>query len=149
LDTLAVGKLLALDLARGWDGEALRANVTDGLAPELQELLFPLTFPNDRILVGHDKTRVASLAWGEETAQGSNNWVVSGAHTRSGRPLLANDPHLNLGVPSIWTAVQLTTRDGLDVGGVTMPGTPGVILGRNQRLAWGCTNVHDDSADLY
>lgn len=83
-----------------------------------------------------------------ETSRGSNNWVISGAHTATGRPLLANDPHLGLGVPSIWSAVHLTAPD-LDVAGVVLPGTPGVILGRNRRIAWGCTNVHDDNADLY
>jgi acyl-homoserine lactone acylase PvdQ len=83
-----------------------------------------------------------------ETSRGSNNWVISGAHTATGRPLLANDPHLGLGVPSIWAAVHLTAPD-LDVAGVVLPGTPGVTLGRNRRIAWGCTNVHDDGADLY
>ena len=146
-DTVAVGKLLALDLAQGWEAEAFRASVGDALPPEVQDLLFPSAFPDDRILFGAD-TRPAQPASGDEAARGSNNWVVSGAHTATGKPLLANDPHLGLTVPSIWTAVHLTTPD-LDVAGVTLPGAPGVILGRNRRVAWGCTNVHDDSADLY
>ncbi len=149
VDTVAVGKLLALDLAQGWDGEAFRSVVGDQLPPDVQELVFPKTFPNDRILVGHDGSRAAGDAVADDDARGSNNWVVSGAHTATRLPLLANDPHLNLGVPSIWTAVHLTAADGLDVAGVTLPGAPGVILGRNRRVAWGCTNVHDDSADLY
>jgi len=148
-DTVATGKLLALDLAQGWDGEAFRAVVADKLPTDVQDLLFPSTFPDDRILVGSD-TRAPGGATGApaETTQGSNNWVVSGAHTASGKPLLANDPHLTLGVPSIWTAVHLSAGD-LDVAGVTMPGVPGVILGRNRHVAWGATNVHDDCADLY
>jgi penicillin amidase len=150
VDTVAVGKLLAFDLAQGWDGEAFRAVVGDQLPADVQDLLFPRTFPNDRILVGSDAGgRLSADASPEESGRGSNNWVVSGAHTATGLPLLANDPHLNLGVPSIWTAVHLTTSDGLDVAGVTLPGAPGVILGRNRRVAWGCTNVHDDSADLF
>ena len=148
-DSLAVGKLLALDLAQGWEDEALRATAYDRLPADVQAMLFPKLFAQDRILVGHDVT-VPSGA-GEavtETARGSNNWVISGAHTASGRPLLANDPHLGLGVPSIWSAVHLTSPE-IDVAGVVLPGTPGVTLGRNRRIAWGCTNVHDDSADLY
>jgi len=152
-DTIAVGKLLALDLAQGWEAEAFRATVGDTLPAEVQDLLFPSVFPDDRVLFGEDRGGsqggAAQHAPGdEERARGSNNWVVSGAHTATGKPLLANDPHLGLGVPSIWTAVHLTAPD-LDVAGVTLPGAPGVILGRNRRVAWGCTNVHDDSADLY
>jgi len=149
VDSLATGKLLALDLASGWEGEAFRAVVADRLPADVQDLLFPTTFPDDRILVGSDGAapRGAGAA-ARETTTGSNNWVVSGAHTATGKPLLANDPHLALGVPSIWTAVHLSAED-LDVAGVTMPGVPGVILGRNRHVAWGATNVHDDCADLY
>jgi penicillin amidase len=147
-DTIAVGKLLALDLAQGWEAEAFRATVGDTLPAEVQDLLFPSVFPDDRVLFGEDNRRAPAVTQIAEHARGSNNWVVSGAHTATGKPLLANDPHLGLGVPSIWTAVHLTAPD-LDVAGVTLPGAPGVILGRNRRVAWGCTNVHDDSADLY
>ena len=148
-DSLAVGKLLALDLAQGWEDEALRARVYDRLPADVQAILFPKLFAQDHILVGQDAAVAAG--GGEvltETARGSNNWVISGAHTATGRPLLANDPHLALGVPSIWSAVHLTSPE-MDVAGVVLPGTPGVTLGRNRRIAWGCTNVHDDSADLY
>ena len=149
VDTLATGKLLCLDLASGWEAEAFRAVVGDRLPRDVQDLLFPTTFPDDRILFGRDGGPPAAGAVApREPTKGSNNWVLSGTHTASGKPLLANDPHLSLGVPSIWTAVHLSAPD-LDVAGVTMPGVPGVILGRNQRLAWGATNVHDDCADLY
>ena len=150
VDTVAVGKLLAMDLAQGWDGEAFRATVGDTLPKDVQEMLFPTIFPQDHILVGHDVPGAAppAAAAARETAIGSNNWVMSGAHTATGLPLLANDPHLGLGVPSIWTAVHVTAP-GLDVAGVTLAGAPGVIIGRNRDLAWGCTNVHDDGADLF
>jgi penicillin G amidase len=152
-DTMAVGKLLALDLASGWDGEAFRAVVGDRLPADVQDLLFPTLFPEDRILFASDGAPGAppggpSAGLPPDLSRGSNNWVISGAHTATGRPLLANDPHLNLGVPSLWSAVHLTAP-GIDVAGVVLPGTPGVTLGRNTHLAWGATNVHDDSADLY
>src|SRR5256712_1757015 len=79
---------------------------------------------------------------------GSNNWVVSGAHTASGKPLLSNDPHLGHQMPNLWYEVHL--RSGkLDVAGVALPGTPAVILGHNQRIAWGFTNVGPTVEDLY
>jgi penicillin amidase len=147
VDTLAVGKLLARDLAGGWEQEAYRVLFADRLPADVQDVLYPTRFADDHVLFGHDRGEAAASA-AEPTARGSNNWVLSGAHTATGRPLLANDPHLGLSVPSIWTTVHVQAPD-LDVAGVTLPGTPGVILGRNRRIAWGCTNVHDDSADLY
>ena len=79
---------------------------------------------------------------------GSNNWVVSGARTVSGKPLLANDPHLTLTTPSIWYLAHLSAP-GLDVIGSTLPGLPFVVLGRNARIAWGATNTGPDTQDLY
>lgn len=79
---------------------------------------------------------------------GSNNWVVSGAHTSSGRPLLANDPHLALGIPGIWYEADLEAP-GFHAAGVTLPGAPFVILGHNQHIAWGFTNSGADVQDLY
>jgi penicillin amidase len=148
LDTLAVGKLLARDLAGGWEQEVYRALYADTLPKDVQAVLYPMRFPDDRILFGHDGATAPSDSGAEETARGSNNWVVAGAHTASGKPLLANDPHLGLGVPSIWAVVHLQAPD-FDVAGVTLPGTPGVVIGRNRHIAWGCTNVHDDATDLY
>ena len=78
----------------------------------------------------------------------SNNWVVSGKRTASGKPLLANDPHLRPTAPSIWHMVHLSAP-GVRVAGVTAAGLPGVILGHNDRVAWGFTNVGPDVQDLY
>jgi penicillin amidase len=78
----------------------------------------------------------------------SNNWVVSGKHTLSGKPLLANDPHLAASAPSIWHLVHLSAP-GLRVAGVTAPGLPGIVIGHNDRIAWGFTNVGPDVQDLY
>ncbi len=83
-----------------------------------------------------------------DLALGSNNWVVSGARTRSGKPLLANDPHLGHSIPSVWYMIHLEAP-GLDVSGVSLPGAPAVIIGHNQRIAWGFTNTGPDVQDLY
>jgi len=81
-------------------------------------------------------------------AQASNNWVVSGAHTASGKPMLANDPHLNASVPSVWYIAHLGAP-GVRVGGVTPPGIPGIVIGHNEDIAWGVTNLMADVQDLY
>lgn len=85
---------------------------------------------------------------------GSNSWVVSGAHTASGKPLLANDPHLGAAMPSVWYQMGLHCRTvspecPFDVAGFSFSGLPGVVIGHNARIAWGFTNLGPDVADLY
>jgi penicillin G amidase len=79
---------------------------------------------------------------------GSNNWAVSGKKTKNGNPILANDPHLNLNLPSLWYAMQLSTPE-YSVKGATLPGALGVISGFNQTIAWGVTNATKDARDWY
>lgn len=85
---------------------------------------------------------------GIEVQPGSNAWVISGRRTASGRPILANDPHLEFSAPSIWYMVHLQAP-GLNVTGVALPGVPCVIIGHNDRIAWGVTNLQYDVEDLY
>ena len=85
---------------------------------------------------------------GTVDGKGSNNWVVSGRHTVSGKPLLANDPHLGLSAPAIWYFAHLETPT-LNTIGATLPGLPFVVLGRTQKVAWGFTNTGPDVQDLY
>jgi penicillin G amidase len=83
---------------------------------------------------------------------GSNNWVVSGAHTISGKPLLSNDMHLGHQMPNLWYEAHLRCDQGcgnFDAAGVTLPGMPYVIVGHNQRIAWGFTNVGPTAEDVY
>lgn len=96
---------------------------------------------------------------GTNDGLGSNNWVVSGSRTRSGKPLLANDPHLGLSAPAIWYFAHLQSPEGrasdgsslpaLNVTGATLPGMPFVVLGRTAEVAWGFTNTNPDVQDLY
>lgn len=79
---------------------------------------------------------------------GSNNWVVSGDHTATGKPLLANDTHLELSIPPIWYEIHLSAP-GWNVKGLTLPGAPLVVIGHNDRIAWGFTNNGADVEDLY
>ncbi len=96
----------------------------------------------------------APVTFGTGTGVGSNAWAVAGEHTESGAPLLANDPHLAPGQPSIWYQVGLHCRDvgpecPFDVAGYSFAGLPGVIIGHNQDVAWGFTNLGPDVTDLY
>lgn len=100
--------------------------------------------------------QAAAQAWasafgrdlGLSEGKGSNAWVVSGERTVSGKPLLANDPHLGLSAPAIWYFARLQAP-GLDVIGATLPGLPFVVLGRTRSAAWGFTNTGPDVQDLY
>jgi penicillin amidase len=80
--------------------------------------------------------------------EGSNNWAVGGSRSATGNPILANDPHLSLSLPSIWFQVQLHTPQQ-NCYGVALPGVPGVIIGFNNDIAWGVTNVGHDVSDWY
>lgn len=84
----------------------------------------------------------------QEDGIGSNNWALSGSKTASGYPILANDPHLNLTLPSIWYQIQLHAP-GLNAYGVSLPGAPGITIGFNEHIAWGVTNVAADVLDYY
>ncbi len=104
-------------------------------------------------LIGRDLQRWADEL-GNIEGKGSNNWVVSGARSKTGMPLLANDPHLGLSAPAIWYFARLQAPDadgikGMDVIGATLPGTPFVVLGRTAQVAWGFTNTGPDVQDLY
>lgn len=79
---------------------------------------------------------------------GSNNWVVAGSKTASGAPILCNDPHLELSLPSIWYEIQLQNKES-NAYGVSLPGTPFVIIGFNDSIAWGVTNAQRDVKDYY
>jgi penicillin amidase len=151
LDSVVWTKVMALDLGGNWRGELLRMHLARTLPLErIGEFLPP--YPGDKPLAIRDIGKLyegismpPSPGW---PPGGSNSWVVSGARSASGKPLLANDPHLRLTAPPVWYLAHLSAP-GMDVIGATLPGVPGVIIGRNQRLAWGFTNTGSDVQDLY
>ena len=104
------------------------------------------------LLAGGDPARVNFLFPSRSALRSAarlpNAWAVSGAHTASGKPLLANDPHLEFAAPATWYQVHLQAP-GLNVEGVSLPGVPAVIVGHNDRIAWGVTNLGFDVQDLY
>ncbi len=128
-DCALAGLQMYLNLTNSWrDDLNKNALLEDGDRPKI-EFLFP-------------------LRTGSEPQPGSNAWAIGGAHTASGKPILANDPHLEYGMPSTWYMVHLMAP-GLNVTGVSLPGLPCVIIGHNERIAWGVTNLHFDVQDVY
>ena len=163
IDTIAFGKLMADDLSVNYDQEVAMADLSAKLGLDRASQLLP-AYPNGKAtIVGQSAlpgnpegsaklTRRISIFGDSEVAGlvGSNNWVIDGTRTATGRPLLANDPHLSVQNPSIWYAMQLTAQDGsLNVEGVTFAGVPGIVVGHNQNITWGVTNLGPDTQDLY
>jgi penicillin amidase len=91
-------------------------------------------------------SRPSALVSRLSSSKGSNSWTIAGSRTSSGLPLLANDPHLPLSIPSIWYLAVLHAP-GVDAAGVSIPGVPGIVIGRNRRIAWGMTASYVDDAD--
>ena len=182
-DSLAWGKVMSWDLGGNMRMEIERAVALATLPPERAKQLFP-AYPGDRHpfitmvdaastgggtttfvvpdgAVGALTSAASTVSLvdgvtlgGEGTGIGSNSWVVSGEHSPTGMPLLANDPHLGAQMPSIWYQVGLHCRSvdedcPFDVAGFSFAGVPGVIIGHNDRIAWGFTNVSPDVQDLY
>ena len=95
-----------------------------------------------------DNSLLVNMLPQPEDGTGSNNWAVAGKKTKNGNPILANDPHLSLNLPSLWYSMQLSTPTH-SVKGATLPGALGVISGFNQNIAWGVTNATKDARDWY
>ena len=129
VDTLLCGLEMYRDLTTTWRQELQKITMLASGDPAKVNFLF-----SSRI--------------GTEFQPGSNAWVLSGKHTASGKPILANDPHLRFSIPSVWYQVHLQAP-GLDVTGGSLPGVPCVIIGHNDRIAWGATNLGFDVQDLY
>lgn len=152
IDSLTIGKYMAYDLGGHWNLLAFRHWAVNNLSEELYSEL-DITYPEDAktVTASEDAPKVAS--WFDAAVlpnefNGSNNWVVSGDKTASGKPLLADDPHLGLGTPSIWYQMHLQSPEQ-NVSGVIFAGIPGIILGHNDEIAWGVTNVGPSVQDLY
>lgn len=175
-DTLVIGKILADGLGTTWYQDANVSSLKEKLSKEKFEQLTDKTTDYDVVLFGKDsekakgksasikfdndlekfvaesiETRKRSLIrtgfYAEELAA-SNNWVISGKRTKDGKAILANDPHLQASAPGIWYLINLSIP-GMRVSGVTFPGVPGVVLGHNEYIAWGATNVGPDVQDIY
>ena len=152
LDSLTIGKFMAFDLGGHWERQAFNYYLMNHFDEEVAYELFP-TYPENgptNILEEEyvDVTASLSKAVMPHEFNGSNNWAVSGEKTKSGSPLLSDDPHLGLSTPSIWYQSHLESPN-YNVSGVIFAGVPGIILGHNDHVAWGVTNVGPDVQQLY
>lgn len=162
IDSVSWAIMMAWDLGGNWTTELTRMRLALKLpVSRIDELIPP--YPGDQPLISTDyaalyrelkvdpKLATQALLAAPESGidgVGSNNWVLAGSRTTTGRPLLANDPHLKLSAPALWYFARLDAP-GLKVAGATLPGLPVVVLGQNEDIAWGFTNTAPDVQDLY
>ncbi len=167
-DSLLWAKAMAWKLSGYWRDDALRGKLAAKLPRDEIEQLFVHPGPNDPVTL---KPRAQKQARASETLPSrlppevapvlrqlaelpwtgvgaSNEWVVSGARSETGKPLLANDPHLELQLPVLWYLLRITTPD-MTLAGATAPGAPGLLLGQNGHIAWGFTATETDTQDLF
>jgi penicillin amidase len=135
VDSILISLYMYRSLTTTWPEKMTKRNLLAAGDPEKVGFLFPLRGG-------------AEVSPGGEIQPGSNAWAISGRLTASGKPLLSNDMHLEYSIPGVWFMVGLR-MPGMHVAGVSLPGTPGVIVGHNDYLAWGLTNLHFDVQDLY
>ena len=174
VDSLVWAKMMAWDLGGNWNNELMRATLVAKIGPEDAAFLMPPYTADGPLILptsvaapatpNHEaKTpiqpetaeRLLELAdemllitgIGDQLA-GSNNWVIGGSRTASGKPLLVNDPHLANRIPSIWYLAHIK-GETINAIGATFPGLPVVVIGHNERIAWGVTNTDPDVQDLY
>ncbi|WP_181782250.1 MULTISPECIES: penicillin acylase family protein [Cytobacillus] len=151
VDSLTIGKYMAYDLGGHWESQAFRYYLLQHFPEEKAYELFP-SYPEEApyIIGKHDLNIEESFANAITPPEfnGSNNWVAAGSKTASGKPILADDPHLSLSTPSIWYQMHLQSPE-MNVSGVIFAGIPGIILGHNENIAWGVTNTGPDVQDLY
>ncbi len=145
MDSLIIKQVMAMLLSADFPSEAVRANLMYRIGHEKAfEIL------EEGLVMPSFQVEKASLSGLMDTIypQQSNNWILSGERTVTGKPLLANDPHLEINIPPVWYEMHLQCPT-LNVVGVTLPGLPWVIIGHNDDIAWGLSNSAVDSQDLY
>ena len=149
-DSVAVLKGMAMELSGNAFTEAARAQLVSVLGRRSVEDFFPpfsdAPLPSYLDML-YGTTRTGEVS-GVPDITASDNWAVDGAHSVTGKPLLANDPHLGFSIPSVWYLAHLSFGDEDIVGG-TLAGIPAIIAGRNRHMAWGETNTGPDTQDLY
>lgn len=155
-DGVAVHYVMSVDLNIAFGVEMLHAAIAEKVGEKMAQEIFPdyvegypLIIPEGSAALEFLKTlNLAAEMRGAEGGGASNSWVVSGNKSVTGKPILANDPHLGLGVPGIWYEAHLVTPS-MNVSGSLLPGIPFVIIGANEHVGWGFTNVMADDADFY
>lgn len=162
LNSLTWAKVMAWDLGGNRTEELERAQIAAHLGAPAVAVLMPGYDPADPVILPASAATLQAVpelarrgfALGSGPEIGSNNWVVAGDRTATGAPLLANDPHLSIQMPSIWYEIGLHCEPlgpecGLNLVGASFAGVPGVVIGHNDHIAWGVTNLGPDVQDLF
>ncbi len=139
---------LSWTLSSNWDRELLRVHLAESLGADAAALLLPPMPTSDPLIAAGGLAGRLLQAPREPAGQGSNTWVLAGSRTRTGMPLLANDPHLLVQQPAPWLEFHLHAP-GYEARGVALPFAPGILAGATAHHAWGITNVTGDVQDLY
>jgi penicillin amidase len=155
-DTLAVSMATVLDLVDSWDDVIRRSQVGKNAFYSITDPAYDAPIAPRKIApvpplparTSSAQTAQYFRSWHDRAPIGSNEWAVGAAHSDTGRALLANDPHLRLGIPGVWYLVDLRD-DQIHVAGASLAGTPGVILGHNDDIAWGATNGTVTTESVY
>ena len=155
-DGVAVHYVMAVDLNMALGVEMLHAAVIEKVGENVAQEIFPdyaegypTIIPQGLAVLEFLKTlNLARAVRGSEGGGASNSWVVAGNKSVTGKPILANDPHLGLGAPGIWYEAHLVSPS-MNVSGAVLPGMPFIIIGANEHVAWGFTNVMADDTDFY
>lgn len=160
LDIVALSTMMAWELQGGWDSELFFGAINEQLGSDyLNEILpfyndsFITIASNDVLLKSYqdfasDTKKIREILKTDRDGYGSNAWVVSGSKTDTGFPLLANDPHLSYGQPPWWYEIRLKS-DNYNFGGYGLYGFPLPVIGHNDHIGWGFTNVMTDDMDFY
>lgn len=157
-DSLVWAKLMALGLDGNWRAELLRLRLANKIGEDgVKFLIEPAGDSRDSTLslvlqavrnIDLDRLYAETDNTATRKREASNEWVLSGAHAISGKPLLANDPHLGFSFPGVWYLARLV-GPGFDIRGATSPGSPAVVLGHNGTIGWGFTTTNLDSQDVF
>jgi penicillin amidase len=156
-DSLVIGKIEAYQLSDNFKLKLLRARLIAKLGEKRTNWLFPGARPSDPIttLPATSDTHASGDSIDDELGAltgigkgASNEWVVAGSRTLTGKPILANDPHLELSAPILWYLARVVTSEG-SVKGATLPGAPVFVLGQNDSIAWGLTTADSNVQDLF
>ena len=156
-DSLVWGKLMAWQLSRNHAQEIARARLAKALPADQAAWLMPRLSENSPVTTlperhadhaGLDDPEAKLAKWFPFAHGASNEWAIAGALTESGKPILANDPHLELGAPILWYLARIDTPDE-SITGASVPGLPAFPLGHNRSIAWGITSSQTDTQDLF
>lgn len=145
VDSLAWGKIMDLQLTANYRQELLRQRLAQRLKPDDLAVLYPGYDPKAPVVLGALNDVLPGLP---PPMPASNEWVVDGKHSASGKPLLANDTHLGFSAPGVWYLARIETPQDT-IAGVTSPGEPMIVLGHNSHIAWGFTTTGGDVEDVF